>query len=124
MGNSTITGRERGLCQQDKATPHFHDDVREYLDAKIPRHRIGCASRDDSPLLPWPTSPDLTSCEIFLRGYVKDRSPLLHNLSQPRERITHAANGIDRQTYELDYRINICRIRNGVYRVFKKCRIF
>ena len=51
--------------QQDGAPPHFHYDVRDYLDAKIPSRWVRRASRDDSPCLLWPPmSPDLILCVI------------------------------------------------------------
>ena len=57
------------VYQRDGAPPHFHLEIRKYLDATIPRRWIGRASRDDSPLLPWPPrSPDLTPCDFFLMG--------------------------------------------------------
>ena len=87
------------IYQQDGAPPHFHHDVREYLEAKIPRLWIGSASRDDSPLLPWPpSSPDLTPSEFFLwccANYVLDL-PLPHDLVELQEKTTQVVAGIDR----------------------------
>ena len=40
------------IYQQGWDPQHFHQDVREYLNAKIPRRRIGHASQDNSPLPP------------------------------------------------------------------------
>ena len=55
------------------APPHFHHDVRGYLNDTLPHRQIGRASQDDSPLLPRPPrSADLTLCDFFLWGYVKD----------------------------------------------------
>ena len=60
------------IYQQDGAPPHFHHDVREYLDAKIPSLKY-VLYLYDSPLLPWPPRlPDLTPCEFFLWVYIKD----------------------------------------------------
>ena len=54
------------IYQQDGAQPNFHHDT-------LLHRWIGCASLNDFPLLPWPPrSPDLTPCEFFLWGYVKD----------------------------------------------------
>ena len=62
------------IYQQDRAPPHFHHDVRGYLNDTLPYRWIGHASQDDCPLLPWPPrSPDLTPCDFFLWGDVKDR---------------------------------------------------
>ena len=61
------------IFQQDGAPQHFYFDVRAHLSANLPRRWIGCASDNDSPLLPWPPqSPDLTPCDFFLWGYIKD----------------------------------------------------
>ena len=61
------------IYQQDGAPPHFHHDVRGYLNDTLTHRWIGRVSQDDSPLLPWPPrSPDLTPCDFFLWGYVKD----------------------------------------------------
>ena len=56
------------IYQEDGASPHFHHDVRGYLNDTLPHRWIECASQDDSPLPPWsPRSPDLTPCD-FLMG--------------------------------------------------------
>ena len=44
------------IYQQDGAPPHFHHDVRGYLSDTLPYRWIGCASHDDSHLLPWPVT--------------------------------------------------------------------
>ena len=36
------------IYQQDGAPPHFHHDVRGYLNYTLPHLWIGCSSRDDS----------------------------------------------------------------------------
>ena len=69
------------IIQQDGALPHYHLDVRAHLNINLPGRWIGRASHNDSPLLPWPPrSPDLTPCDFFLWGYIKDRVyvPLCH----------------------------------------------
>ena len=61
------------IYQQDGAPPHFHHDFHGYLNDALPSRWIGRTSKDDSPLLPWPPrSPDLTPCDFFLWGYVKE----------------------------------------------------
>jgi hypothetical protein len=71
---------ENFIFQQDGAPPHFHFDRRAHLNANLAGRRIGHTSDNDSPLRPWPPrSPDLTPCDIFLWGYIKDRMcPLYH----------------------------------------------
>jgi len=68
-----------------------------------------------------PRSPDLTPCEFFFGGFVKDIFfvPLLHaNLQDFRNRITVAVALVDRDMLtrvwnEMDYRIDVCRITKG-----------
>jgi len=110
---------EEFIFQQDGAPPHFHFDVRAHVTANLPGRWIGRASHNDSPLLPWPPrSPDLTPCDFFLWGYIKDRvyvPSMPRDLPQLRQRIVEAVAAIDRQMLqrvwqEPDYRIDICRV--------------
>ncbi|PSN42513.1 hypothetical protein C0J52_16160, partial [Blattella germanica] len=62
------------VFQQDGALPHWHTDARDYLDEVLTYRWIGHATADNNALAFWPTrSPDLTPCEFFLWGFVKDR---------------------------------------------------
>ena len=66
-----------------------------------------------------PRSPDLTLCDFFLRGFVKDTVlPLAANLQVLRNRITAAVALVDRDMLtrvwnEMDYCIDVCRITKG-----------
>ena len=61
--------RLAGYFRQDGAQPHFALTVRAYYDHTFPGRWIG-----RSGPLPWsPHSPDLTSCDFWLRGMVKER---------------------------------------------------
>ena len=127
MANATITGRYRGLhFQQDGAPPHYHLDVRAHLNAILPGRWIRRASHNDSLLLLWPPrSPDLTPCDFFLWGYIKDHvyvPPMPRDLPKLRQRIIEAVAAIDRQMLqrvlrELDYRTDICHITKGAVEV-------
>ena len=55
--------------QQDGAPPHYHLDVRAYLDAVFPDTWIGRRGPTEYPS----RSPDLTPMDFFLWGYVKDK---------------------------------------------------
>ena len=55
--------------QQDRVPPHWSMDVRRSLNATFPNRWIGRDGRISWP----PRSPDLTSLDFFLWGYVKDR---------------------------------------------------
>jgi len=110
------------IFQQGGALPHFHFDVCAHLNAKLPGHRIQRASHNDSPLFTWPPqSPDLTPCDFFLWGYIKDRvyvPPMPRDLPQLRQRIVGAVAAIDCQMLqrvgqELDYRFDICHVTKG-----------
>jgi len=65
---------------------------------------------------PW--SPDLTPCDFFLWGFVKDTvfvPPLPANLQDLRNRITAAVTLVDRDMLtcvwnEMDYHIDVCHI--------------
>ena len=66
-------------------------------------------------------SPDLTVCDFFLWGYIKDRvfvPPLPASLNELKQRITTAVASIDEDMLrsvwtELDRRIDICRVTKG-----------
>jgi len=61
------------IMQQDGATPHFCLDVRRWLNDVLPHRRIGRGVHEDLLFCPWPAwYPDLTPCDYFLWGYVKD----------------------------------------------------
>jgi hypothetical protein len=64
--------RENFIFQQVGAPPHWHQEVRNYLDANLPQRWIGRATGDNMSPTCWPPrNPDLTPCDIFLWGYVK-----------------------------------------------------
>lgn len=111
------------VFQQDGAPPHFHNDVREYLDENLPHRWIGRAA-NNLPMLQWPPrSPDLTPCDFFLWGYIKDSvyvPPLPADMNDLRRRITAAVDSINRNMLarvwtELEYRLDICRVTNGAH---------
>ena len=54
--------------QQDGAPPHYHRDVRAYLDAVFPDTWIGRRGPTEYPA----RSPDLTPMDFFCGGYLKD----------------------------------------------------
>jgi len=68
-----------------------------------------------------PRSPDLTPCDFFLWGYIKDRvfvPPLQESLNELKQRITTAVASVDKDMLrsvgtELEYRIDICRVTKG-----------
>ncbi|GBL94856.1 hypothetical protein AVEN_197535-1 [Araneus ventricosus] len=79
---------------------------------------------DDVPQLPWPPRwSDLTPCDFFLWGYVKDKvhvPPMPTTLQALQERITAAVTDIDGNILlniwtELDYRWDVFRVTKGAH---------
>ena len=59
------------ILQQDGTQPHYHNEVRQFLNLHLPQQWIGRGTIDNQMLLPWPPlSPDITPCDLFLWGYV------------------------------------------------------
>lgn len=112
------------ILQQDGAPPHWHKNVRQYLNDSLPHRWIGRAGSNDMPLLCWPPrSPDLTPCDFFLWGFVKDKvfvPPFPQDLQQLKQRITEVLESLtkdilSRVWQELEYRIDICRVTGGAH---------
>lgn len=112
------------ILQQDGAPPHWSTNVRNFLNTELPHRWIGRAGPGDVPRLPWPPrSPDLTPCDFFLWGYVKDKvyvPPMPTTLQELKERITAAVTDIDINMLsnvwmELDYRLDVCRVTKGAH---------
>ena len=112
------------IFQQDGAPPHFHNDVRWYLNKHLPQRWVRHTGCDDEVLLKWPQrSPDMTPCDFFLWGFVKDRvfvPPLPRDLMELRERIREAFAAVTRDLLmrvwtEMDYRLDICRVTKGAH---------
>ena len=94
------------------------------LNRVLQQRWIGRAAKGDNHLLSWPPrSPDLTPCDFFLWGFVKDRvyvSPLPVSLNKLRDRITHALQTITADTLhqvwdEFDYRVDVCRVTQSAH---------
>jgi len=87
------------IFQQGGTPAHFHCEVRQYLNAVLPGRWRGCEPENDQPLMLCPPrSPDITPCDFFLWGYVKDRvfvPPFPRDLADLKTRIIAAAKNID-----------------------------
>ncbi|KAJ4431719.1 hypothetical protein ANN_20321 [Periplaneta americana] len=110
------------IFQQDGAPPHFHNAVRAYLNTEMSDRWIGRAGVRDRCFMTWPPrSPDMTACNFFLWGYLKDRvfvPPLPRDLEELKTRIREAAatvteDMLERVWEEFDYRLDICRVTRG-----------
>jgi len=80
------------IFQQDGTTPHWHRDVRRFLNKSLPQRWIGRVGKEDLALQFWPPrSPDLTPCEFFLWG-VRKRTSLCtistNNFGRPKETVS------------------------------------
>ena len=112
------------ILQMDGAPPHFHRNVREFLNQHLPQQWIWRGTDNDQVLLAWPPrSPDATPCDFFLWAYVKDQlyvPPLPASIPELKVRIRTAIETITAdllQTVwnEVDYRVDVCRITNGAH---------
>ena len=110
------------ITQQDGTPPHFHLDIRCWLNDVLPHRWIGRGAHEDFMFCPWPAqSPDLTPCDCFLLGYVKDEvfvPPQPVSIPDLKNRITAAVETItpdllSRVWQELDYRLDVCRVTKG-----------
>jgi len=58
--------------QQDGSPGHYKG-LRGYLNRNLPQRWIGRTGKEDDALMRWPPrSPDLTTCDFFFWGFVKD----------------------------------------------------
>ena len=60
---------EEWYFQQDGAPPHYHHNVRAYLDCHLPNRWVGQRGSIKYP----PRSPDLTPMDLFMWGHVKHK---------------------------------------------------
>jgi hypothetical protein len=103
------------IFQQDGGPPHLHVDVLAHLNANLPGRWIGRAPDNYSLLLlPWPPrSPDLTPCDFFLWGYIKDHvyvHPMPRDLPQLLQRVVDVVAANDRGILQHVWQELDCRI--------------
>jgi hypothetical protein len=107
------------ILQQDGAPPHFHREVHEVSNRVFPHWWIGRHGPNENPLLWWPPrSPDLTSCDFFLWGYVNHTfyvPPLPRNLQELQNGIVAVLGEVttdilQRVWQEIDYQMAVCRV--------------
>lgn len=112
-----ITG-PRDVLMQDGAPPHFYRPVISYLNHNFPNRWIGRRGN----LLEWPPrSPDLTPCDFFLWGYVKEAVYQSHpqTLDELENRIRDAFEKVDERLCRevcsrvVEKRIRLCVHENG-----------
>lgn len=108
--------RRRLFFQQDGAPIHYAVDVRQWLDEKFPNRWIGRRGP-----IEWPArSPDLTPCDFFLWGFLKDRvySAKCATLDQLKQRIREACAAVTpemckRVCDSVSERCKVCIDRGG-----------
>ena len=62
------------IMQQDGGPPHFCLDIHRWLNDALPHQWIRRGAQEDLMFCLWSAqSPDLTPCDYFLWGYVKDK---------------------------------------------------
>jgi hypothetical protein len=110
-GLRRMPGMEHFVFMQDGAPAHWTLDVRAWLDNHFPQRWIGRGGP-----IPWPPrSPDLTPCDFFLWGHLKEkvrhRAP--QNLQQLREVIIGECQAITPEMCQ-----NACR---SVYGRLQRC---
>ncbi|GFW41844.1 uncharacterized protein TNCV_5541 [Trichonephila clavipes] len=112
------------IWQQDGAPPHWHLSVHDLFHITVPIQWIGRKEPTDKACIAWPPrSPDLTPCDFYLWGLIKDCvyvSRLPADLSDLRYRMEAAVAKISSGTLkmvwdELAYRLDLCRVTNGAH---------
>ena len=114
----TSEDSEDFIFQQDGAPPHWHRDVQRSLNESLPQRWIGCVGKEDLALKFWPPrSPDLTPCDFFLWGFVKEAvsvPSLPTTLDDLKNRIATAVNSVTQDILlrvwnEFGYRLDVTR---------------
>jgi hypothetical protein len=105
------------IWQQDGAWPHYHRDVKRYLNQTFPGRWKGRGG-----YIPWPPrSPYLTPMDFSFWGFVKDNvyiPPMPVDLQELRDRIVNAialvhVTFLGKLWVELEYRLDVSRIIRG-----------
>lgn len=112
------------ILQQDGAPAHWSLRARQFLSTTLPDRWIGWSGRNDRAFMPWPpTSPDLTPCDFFVWGFVKQLvyvPPLPNDVDELKTQITDAVGTtnnalLERVWQEFDYHFDVCRVTNGAH---------
>jgi hypothetical protein len=100
-------------------SPHYHQEVRQFLDDQLTGRLIGRAGP-----IPWPPkSPDLNLLDVFFWGYVREHvyiPSLLRTFNELKERISETiasvSGGMLRITWqERECRLDVCRATRGAH---------
>ena len=125
----TSEDSEDFIFQQDGAPPHWHQDVWRFLNLSLHQRWIGRVGKEDLALQFWPPrSPDLTPCDFFLWGFVKEAvyvQSLPTTLDDLKNRITTAVNSVTQDILlrvwnEFSYRLDVTRAAGwGTLNIYK-----
>jgi len=116
LENVDLATRLRMWLQQDGAAPHYANDVREFVN----EHHNGIWIGRRGPVEWPPNSPDMTSPDFFLWGYVKNvvfaQRPTTRE--DMMDRIRRACAAIPRETLlrtvdSFERRLHLCLQANG-----------
>jgi hypothetical protein len=108
----------RVIFQQDGAPPHYAKAVRAWLNKHFPGKWIGRRGA-----IEWaPRSPDLTPCDFFLWGYLKQKVYMtpVKDLNELKQRITDYVHSIEpellkRVFLNIEKRLDKVKEENGGY---------
>ncbi|GBL99202.1 hypothetical protein AVEN_140669-1 [Araneus ventricosus] len=106
------------IFQQDGDPPQYGNIVLEFLDKTFPQRWIGRGA-----VMAWPPrSPAITPLDFYLWGYVKQHvySERITDINHLKQRITDVIHSVTpivltRMWEELDYRLDVCRAKNGAH---------
>jgi hypothetical protein len=110
------------LNEDSGAPPHWHRDVRRFLNQSLLQRWIDRIGNEDLALLfrP-PRSPDLTPCDFFVWGFVKEEvyiPPLPTTLDDLKNSIRAAVNSVTQDNLllvwdEFSYRLDVVHAAGG-----------
>jgi len=110
------------IFQKDGVPTHSHRGVRRFLNESLPQRWIGRVAKEDLALQFWPPrSPDITPCDFFLWGFVKESvyvPSLPTTLDDLKNHITTAVNSVTQDVLlrvwnEFSYRLDVTRAAGG-----------
>jgi hypothetical protein len=117
------------IIQQDGAPPHWHQDVRRFLNESLPQRWLGHVGKEDLALQFWtPRSPDLTPYAFLLWGFVKVAvyvPSLPTTLDDLKNLTTTAVNSVTQDILlrvwnESSYRLDVTvRPERGTLKIYK-----
>jgi hypothetical protein len=110
------------IFQEDGAPPHWHREVRRFLNESLPQRWMGRDGKEDLALQFWAKVLLISHPETFLVG-VRKRSSLCtistNNFGRPKKnRITSAVNSVTQAFFlrvwnKISYRLDVTRTAGG-----------